>query len=86
LGNPSGGGTLLVPIETTGHDASPQPEPSRSTHFFQDLMEDQIYPLVVCMDEPVTAFNDDFFYHAPDHTGEWLPDDPGAHPSRSACG
>ena len=37
-------------------------------------MEAQIYPLVVCLDDPATTFSRDFFYNTPDCSSEWLGD------------
>jgi hypothetical protein len=61
-------------VEMAGRGIGPEPEPSLGTHFFQDLMEAQIYPLVVCLDDPGTTFSREFFYAAPDCSGEWLGD------------
>ncbi len=47
-------------IEMTGPGIGPQPEPSLGTHFFQDLLESQIYPLAICLDDPKTIFNNHF--------------------------
>jgi hypothetical protein len=41
-------------------------EPSYGTHFFQDLVETQIYPLAVCPDEPGDRFNWEFFQESAD--------------------
>jgi hypothetical protein len=41
------------------------PEPSLGTHFFQDLMEAQIFPVSVPLDRPGTIFNHEFFYGTP---------------------
>jgi len=59
-------------VEMAGRGIGPDPEPSLGTHFFQDLMEAQIYPLVVCLDDPAASFSRDFFYAAPDCSAEWL--------------
>jgi len=49
-------------VEIAGRGVGPDPEPSLGTHFFQDLMEAEIYPLAVNLDHPETIFNEAFFY------------------------
>ena len=39
-------------IELSGHGISAAPEPSFGTHFFQDLVEANIYPLAIYLDDP----------------------------------
>jgi hypothetical protein len=58
-------------VEISGKGVGPAPEPSLGTHFFQDLMEAQIYPLAVNLDDPETVFNHDFFYNTPNCLEEW---------------
>ncbi len=53
----------LVELAGTGIGAAP--EPSLGTHFFQDLMEAQIFPVSVPVDRPGTVFNRRFFYDTP---------------------
>jgi hypothetical protein len=60
-------------VEVTGKDIGPAPEPSFGTHFFQDLIEAQIYPLAVYLDDPETVFNREFFYQTPNCLGQYLP-------------
>ena len=60
-------------IELSGHNVGPAPEPSLGTHFFQDLMEAQIYPLAVDLDDERTVFRRAFFYDTPSHTAGFLP-------------
>jgi hypothetical protein len=60
-------------VELSGLGIGPAPEPSLGTHFFQDLLESQIYPLAVCVDDPTTVFSNDFFYGLPNHLPEWIP-------------
>jgi len=60
-------------IELTGPGIGLAPEPSFGTHFFQDLMEAQIYPLAVNLDDPDSVFNRDFFYNTPNHLTDFLP-------------
>jgi hypothetical protein len=57
-------------VELSGKEVGPAPEPSLGTHFFQDLMEAQIYPVVVNLDREETVFNRQFFYNTPNR----LPD------------
>jgi len=48
------------------------PEPSLGTHFFQDLMEAQIYPLAIVLDDPQTIFNHPFFEEMPNRACDWI--------------
>jgi hypothetical protein len=57
-------------VELSGKEVGPAPEPSLGTHFFQDLMEAQIYPVVVNLDREGTVFSREFFYNTPNR----LPD------------
>jgi hypothetical protein len=50
------------------------PEASYGTHFFQDLVEAQIYPLPLYPDDPDTVFSWDFFRQAPNLLPQILPD------------
>lgn len=52
-------------VELAGKGVGAAPEPSLGTHFFQDLMEAQIYPVSVPIDQKGTIFNRDFFYKTP---------------------
>lgn len=58
-------------IELSGQEVGTSPEPSFGTHFFQDLMEAQIYPLAINLDDEDVVFNPDFFYSTPNHLSEW---------------
>ncbi len=60
-------------VELSGQGIGPAPEPSYGTHFFQDLLESQIYPLAVYLDDPEAIFNRAFFYDTPNHLSELLP-------------
>lgn len=62
-------------VELSGQGIGPAPEPSLGTHFFQDLMEAQIYPLVVFVDQVDTIFNQDFFYQAHNCLSDFLLED-----------
>jgi hypothetical protein len=66
-----------VIVEITGKGIGPAPEPSLGTHFFQDLLEGQIYPLAIYLDDPTAIFRHDFFYDTPNHLSEKMPDDNG---------
>jgi len=59
-------------VELSGKGIGPAPEPSLGTHFFQDLMEAQIYPLAICIDHPEAIFNRDFFYNTPNALCDWV--------------
>lgn len=59
-------------IELSGKGVGPAPEPSLGTHFFQDLMEAQIYPLAVCLDDPAVQFNHHFFYDTPNRVSDFI--------------
>ncbi len=63
-------------VELAGKGIGPAPEPSLGTHFFQDLMEAQIFPLAICLDHPETIFNLEFFYNTPNCLGDWIQCDP----------
>jgi len=59
-------------VELSGQGIGSAPEPSFGTHFFQDLMEAQIYPLAVYLDDEDVVFNRDFFYETPNRLKDWL--------------
>ncbi len=63
-------------VELSGKGMGPGPEPSLGTHFFQDLMEANIYPLAISLDDQEATFNRDFFYMTPNRLCEWLKVDP----------
>jgi hypothetical protein len=50
------------------------PEPSYGTHFFQDLVESQIYPLAVYPDQPGDLLNEDFLSRAKNQLATLLPE------------
>jgi hypothetical protein len=60
-------------VELAGEGIGPAPEASFGTHFFQDLIESNIYPLAIYLDDPDVIFNHDFFYKTPNRLGEYLP-------------
>jgi hypothetical protein len=59
-------------IELSGKDIGAAPEPSLGTHFFQDLLEAQIYPLAILVDDPENVFQKSFFYHVPNQLGDFI--------------
>jgi hypothetical protein len=60
-------------IELAGQGLGHVPEASFGTHFFQDLVESNIYPLAIYLDDADVIFNHDFFYNTPNRLGEFLP-------------
>jgi hypothetical protein len=60
-------------IELAGAGIGPVPEPSFGTHFFQDLVEANIYPLTVYLDDEEAVFDRKFFYETPNHLKQVLP-------------
>jgi hypothetical protein len=63
-------------VELSGRGIGPGPEPSLGTHFFQDLMEANIYPLAISLDDLEADFNHNFFYESPNSLLQWLEVDP----------
>ncbi|NMB68792.1 MAG: hypothetical protein GYA20_08520 [Chloroflexi bacterium] len=59
-------------VELAGQGYGLPPEPSLGTHFFQDILEAQIYPLAVYLDDPQSSFNRAFFEQSPNHLDEVL--------------
>jgi hypothetical protein len=59
-------------VELAGEEIGASPEPSFGTHFFQDLMEADIYPLGVFLDDEKTVFKRDFFYSTPNRLSEFV--------------
>ncbi len=60
-------------VELSGEGVGIAPEPSLGTHFFQDLLEAQIYPLAINLDDTETVFNHEFFDNLPNHLYDWAP-------------
>ncbi len=76
LGVPIGYGDIYntrALVELTGQGIGSAPEASFGTHFFQDLMESQIYPLAIYLQDPGVIFNRRFFYDTPNCFLEFLP-------------
>ncbi|HEY57711.1 MAG TPA: hypothetical protein G4O04_04125 [Anaerolineae bacterium] len=63
-------------VELAGASIGPAPEPSFGTHFFQDLMEANIYPLAVDLGDERTVFNRAFFYETPNRLADFLGETP----------
>ena len=61
-------------VELAREEAGHVPEVSYGTHFFQDLVEQQIIYLPVYPDDPDCSFNEDFFASAPNVLRNLLPD------------
>ncbi len=77
LGVPIGYGDIYharALVEMAGGHCGLPPEPSLGTHFFQDLLESQIYPLALRLDDPATVFNCSYFDHANNKLRELLPE------------
>ena len=64
-------------VELTGKGIGPELEPSFGTHFFQDLVESNIYPLNVNLDDDDAVFNRDFFYKTRNHLSDFIHSDEG---------
>ena len=60
-------------VELAGENCGLPPEPSLGTHFFQDLLEAQIYPLALQLDDPKTIFNRTILENAANHLVEYAP-------------
>ncbi|HEX7973775.1 MAG TPA: PEP/pyruvate-binding domain-containing protein, partial [Anaerolineales bacterium] len=63
----------LIEVTGQGIGIGIAPEPSLGTHFFQDLLEAQIYPLAIYLDDPHSVYHREFFYNSPNHLTELLP-------------
>jgi len=62
-------------VELTGKAIGSSPEPSFGTHFFQDLMESNTYPLVVSLDDEDAIFHREFFFNTPNRLTNFLSDE-----------
>ncbi|MDH5505692.1 MAG: PEP/pyruvate-binding domain-containing protein [Anaerolineae bacterium] len=62
-------------VEISGDGVGTAPELSFGTHFFQDLLESQIFPLAVYLDDEDAIFNRDFFYNTPNVLAALQPKD-----------
>jgi hypothetical protein len=61
-------------VEVSGTGIGPAPEPSFGTHFFQDLVEANIYPLAIYLDDQNAVLNRDFFYETPNRLAQVIPE------------
>jgi len=61
-------------IELAGKGIGAAPEASFGTHFFQDLVESNIYPLAIYLDDEEVDFRREFFYDTPNVVSQFLPD------------
>lgn len=64
-------------VELSGKGVGSAPEPSFGTHFFQDLVESNIYPLAIYLDDGDAFFNRNFFYKTPNRLPDLMPKDAG---------
>ncbi|MBN1681186.1 MAG: phosphoenolpyruvate synthase [Anaerolineae bacterium] len=62
-------------IEIAHSQGGGSPEMAYGTHFFQDLVESEIFPLALFPHEGNAFFNWEFFDHAPSVLPDLLPDD-----------
>jgi hypothetical protein len=60
-------------VELTGQGIGAAPEASFGTHFFQDLVESNIFPLAIYLDDEGVIFNQEFFYQTPNCLANFLP-------------
>lgn len=61
-------------VELSGEGIGLAPEPSFGTHFFQDLVEANIFPLAVFLDDEDAIFNREFFDKTPNRLLERMPE------------
>ncbi len=61
-------------IELAGKGVGSAPEASFGTHFFQDLVESEIFPLAIYLEDEDVIFNHEFFYDTPNVIAEFDPD------------
>ncbi|HSL43896.1 MAG TPA: PEP/pyruvate-binding domain-containing protein [Anaerolineales bacterium] len=61
-------------VEVASNKSGFSAEPSYGTHFFQDLVESQIYPLAVYPDEPGDHLNRDFFRQSENQFRKFIPE------------
>ncbi|MBN1311192.1 MAG: phosphoenolpyruvate synthase [Anaerolineae bacterium] len=64
-----------VLIEVAYADGGITPEVSYGTHFFQDLVEANIYPLPLYPDDPESVYQESFFSNTQNSLQELLPED-----------
>jgi hypothetical protein len=59
-------------VELSGTGIGPHPEPSFGTHFFQDLVESEIFPLAIYLEDDGVIFKRDFFYKTPNSLVDYI--------------
>jgi len=59
-------------VEVSGEGIGTAPEPSLGTHFFHDLMEAEIYPLALYLDDKDVTFNHEYFNKSPNRISEFI--------------
>lgn len=59
-------------VEMAGQNVGLPPEPSLGTHFFQDLLESNIFPLAIQLDDENTIFNQSFFNETANRVSDWV--------------
>ncbi|OGO28220.1 MAG: hypothetical protein A2Z16_15880 [Chloroflexi bacterium RBG_16_54_18] len=59
-------------VELTGKNIGGAPEASFGTHFFQDLVESNIFPLAVYLEDEGAVFNHEFFYQTSNSLNEFM--------------
>ncbi len=64
---------VLIEVAFAGDGSAP--ELSYGTHFFQDLVEANIYPLPIFPDDPSNVYQESFFRSAPNLLSQLLPAD-----------
>ena len=62
-------------VEVTSNKSGFTSEPSYGTHFFQDLVESQIFPLALNPEEPGDHLNRDFIKGAENKIGKYIPEE-----------
>ena len=62
-------------VELAGEGIGSAPEASFGTHFFQDLVESEIFPLAIYLEDEGVIFNRDFFYETPNALLDVIPED-----------
>ena len=60
-------------VELTGAGIGEAPDASFGTHFFQDLVESNIFPLAIYLDDEDVIFDHNFFYNSPNCLDSFLP-------------
>jgi hypothetical protein len=64
-------------VEIARKGIGPEPELSFGTHFFQDLVEANIYPLGIYLDDDGTVFHHKFFYGTPNSLADYFTTESG---------